>query len=188
MQSADGMPRKRTIVESERVKDIALSWNRERPDLDPLGYLMPLYLIRIGRIVDRMEDQRWKKLFGISGAELCVLLELRRAGGDYTRRPTDLYRALLVTSGAVTKKVDRLAAAGLVKRKTDPTDKGGLLVHLTARGKSVADKAVAEIASSSIVSKKRISLSRQERKLMTKLCERILMDFESDTEFLASLE
>jgi DNA-binding MarR family transcriptional regulator len=135
-----------------------------------------------------MEDRRWKKLFDISGAELCVLLELRRAGGDYCRRPTDLYRALLVTSGAVTKKVDRLVTAGLVKRKPDPGDKGSLLVKLTTRGKNVADKAVAEIANSSIVSKNRISLSRQERKLMTKLCERILLDFEADPEFVASLE
>jgi DNA-binding MarR family transcriptional regulator len=181
------MPRKKMILTNGHARDIATSWVRERPDLDPLDYLLPIYLIRIGRIVERMGDQKWKKTFDISGAELRVLLALRRTGGDYARRPTDLFRALLVTSGAITKNVDRLTALGLVKRRPDPTDKGGLLVYLTARGKQVADKAMTEIASSSVLSRKRISLSAQERKVLTRLCERILLDFEADPEIVGSL-
>jgi len=182
------MPRTKKTLASGHAADIATSWARERPDLDPLDYLLPIYLIRIGRIVDRMGDQKWKKTYGISAAELRVLLALRRAGGDYARRPTDLFRALLVTSGAITKKVDRLTAAGFVKRRPDPSDKGGFLVHLTARGKQVADKAMTEIADASVVSRKRISLSRQERKLLTKLCERILVEFDADPEIAETLE
>jgi len=182
------MPRKTTTLASGHARDIATSWARERPDLEPTDYLLPIYLIRIGRIVDRAGDQRWKKTFGISASELRVLLALRRAGGDYARRPTDLFRALLVTSGAITKKVDRLTAAGFVKRRPDPSDKGGFLVHLTARGKQVADKAMTEISESAVLSRKRISLSRQERKLMTRLCERILLDFEADSEIGETLK
>ena len=182
------MSRTRKTVANSHVRDIATSWARERPDVDPLDYLLPIYLIRIGRIVDRMGDQRWQRTFGLSSSEIRVLFALRRSGGDYARRPTDLFRALLVTSGAITKKVDRLSTAGLVKRRPDPADKGGFLVHLTAKGKQVADQALASLADSSIVSKGQISLSRQERKLMIKLCERVLLDFEANPEVNASFE
>jgi DNA-binding MarR family transcriptional regulator len=182
------MPRTAKTTTHSHVRDIATSWARERPDLDPLDYLLPIYLIRIGRIVDRMGDQRWQKTLGLSASEIRVLFALRRSGGDYARRPTDLFRALLVTSGAITKKVDRLQAAGLVKRRPDPADKGSFLVHLTAKGKQVADQALASLADSTILSKGQISLSRQERKLMVKLCERVLLDFEANPEIGGSFE
>jgi DNA-binding MarR family transcriptional regulator len=172
------MPRKKTVLASDHARDIATSWANERPDLDPLDYLLHIYLIRIGRIVERAADQRSKKMFGISSAELRVLLALRRASGNYSRRPTDLFRALLVSSGAITKNVDRLAALGLVKRQPDPADKGGFLIHLTARGKLVADKSMTELVVSSILSRKKISLTRPERKAMIKFCEKILLDLE----------
>jgi DNA-binding MarR family transcriptional regulator len=166
------------------ARDIATSWARERPDLDPLDYLLSIYLLRIGRIIDRVGSKQWERIFGLSGAEIRVLLALRRAGGNYARRPTDLFRALLVTSGAITKKVDRMTAAGLVTR----INKGGLRVQLTPKGKQVADKAMTEIARSSLMSRTRVSLSRAERKVLAKLCEKILLDFEADAGVLELLE
>lgn len=176
------MPRKKTALARDHARDIATSWARERPDLDPLDYLMPIYLIRIGRIVERDADQRAKRRFGISSPELRVLLALRRVGGDHSRRPTDLFRALLVSSGAITKNVDRLTALGLVKRLPDPADKGGFLIHLTARGKQVADKSITDLGVSSILSRTNLSLTRQERKTMIKLCGQILLDLEARDE------
>jgi DNA-binding MarR family transcriptional regulator len=180
------MPRKKTDTKIGNAEDIATSWARERPDLDPLDYLLPIYLIRIGRIVERAGDHKWKRTFGISASELRVLLALRRAGGEYFRRPTDLFKALLVTSGAMTKTIDRLEGLKLVKRRPDPDDKGGFLIFLTSKGKGIADKAMNEIAESSILSRSRLSLSRQERKLLIKLCEHVLQDFENDSEALSS--
>ena len=176
------MARTSKSVTTSPVRDIATSWARERPDLDPLDYLLPIYLIRIGRIVDRVGDRKWQRLFGLSASEIRMLFALRRSGGDYALRPTDLFRALLITSGAITKKIDHLEAAGLVKRRADPADKGGFLIHLTAKGKQAADQALESLADDSILSKSHISLSRQERKLMTRLCERILLDFEANPE------
>jgi DNA-binding MarR family transcriptional regulator len=174
------MPRKRTILKSDHAKDIARSWARERPDLEPTDYLLHIYLIRIGRILERAADQRSKGLFGVSIAEVRVLLALRRAGDGHSRRPTDLFRALLVSSGAITKTVDRLISLGMVKRLTDPSDKGGFLIHLTAKGKSLADNYMTELASSaSTLSRDRLSLSRTERKMTVRLCERILLDLDN---------
>ena len=182
------MARTSKSVTPSPVQDIASSWARERPDLDPLDYLLPIYLIRIGRIVDRVGDRKWQRLFALSASEIRVLFALRRSGGDYARRPTDLFRALLVTSGAITKKVDRLTETGLVKRRPDPADKGGFLVHLTAKGKQVADQALESLADDSILSRRQTSLTRQERKLMIKLCERLLLDFEANPEMDGSFE
>ncbi len=182
------MARKKTILTDSHTRDIATSWARERPDLNPTDYLLPIYLIRIGRIVERMGDHKWKRMFGLGGAEIRVLFALRRAGGDFARRPTDLFRALLVTSGAITKKVDRLATMGLVERRPDPANLGGFLIHLTEQGRRVADEAVASLADASILSEGRISLSMEERQLMVRLCERILLDFEADPEIGELLE
>ncbi len=173
------MPRKKTALPSDHAKDIAKTWSKERPDLDPLDYLLPIYLLRIARIVERAADQRARRSFGISSAELRVLLALRRAGGHYSRRPTDLFRALLVTSGAITKNVDRLAALGLVKRQPDPSDKGGFLIHLTSRGKQVADKSMNDLTTSGILARSKISLTRAGRKTMIKFLEQILLDLEN---------
>lgn len=160
------------------ARDIADSWARERPDLDPLDYLLPIYMVRLGRIAERDGDQLFRKLFNLSSPEMRVLLALRRAGGEFSRRPTDLFRALLVTSGAITKLVDRLSADGLVKRRPDPSDKGGFLIHLTAKGRKVADDALTQMARTTVLSTSRISLSKKERKLLVDLCERILLDIE----------
>jgi DNA-binding MarR family transcriptional regulator len=80
--------------------------------------------------------------------------------------------------------VDRMTAAGLVTR----INKGGLRVQLTPKGKQVADKAMTEIARSSLMSRTRVSLSREERKVLAKLCEKILLDFEADVGVLELLE
>jgi DNA-binding MarR family transcriptional regulator len=183
-QKIDSMVRKKIAPAGGHAKDIATSWARERPDLDPLDYLLSIYLLRIGRIIDRVGSKQWERIFGLSGAEIRVVLALRRAGGDYAMRPTDLFRALLVTSGAITKKVDRMSAAGLVRR----INKGGLRVQLTTKGKQVADKAMTEIARSSLLSRTRVSLSGQERKLLARLCEKLLLDFEADAGVLELIE
>jgi DNA-binding MarR family transcriptional regulator len=51
-----------------------------------------------------------------------------------------------VTSGAISKRIDRLAAAGLVRRSDDAADKRSWSVELTKSGVVAADSAMTEIA------------------------------------------
>jgi hypothetical protein len=67
-------------------------------------------------------------------------------------------------------------------------DKGGFLIHLTAKGKQVADRARESLADDSILARSQTSLTRQERKLLIKLCERLLLDFEANPEMSGSFE
>ena len=71
-----------------------------------------------------------------------LLAALRRSGAPYELNPTQLMRATMLSSGGMTKRLDRLAEAGLVERRPDPSDRRGTLVGLTKQGKAVVDEAV----------------------------------------------
>jgi DNA-binding MarR family transcriptional regulator len=133
------MPRKKIEGPHSHARDVAESIKRERPDLDPSDYLYWIYIVRLGRILARVDDQRCRAKFGISGADMRVLYALLRAGAPYSRKPTELFRSLLVTSGAITKQVDRLVELKLVQRTPEA-------VRLTARGQKVANDSLTRLA------------------------------------------
>src|SRR5262249_58445048 len=85
------------------------------------------------------------KPYGLAWELLDVLGTLRRAGPPFRRTPTALYRACMLSSGAMTNRIDRLEGAGLVSRVPDPEDRRGTLVGLTARGLEVVDEAIAAV-------------------------------------------
>ncbi len=74
-----------------------------------------------------------------------VLSALRRKGPPYQLTPGALLRATLVTSGTMTNRVDRLAAAGLVRRDPDPQDRRGVLVTLTPAGRARVNAALDDL-------------------------------------------
>lgn len=170
------MPRPKVAYSRAHAQDIAASLERERPDLEPADYLYLLYAQRVSRILDAVHDQHCRGRFGISGAEMRVLFALRRAGPSYALRPTELFRSLLVTSGAITKQVDRLRAAGFVDRQPGPDRSGGFLIHLTDKGFKVADDVLTALADASVVSHK--GLTAKERRTICSLSEKILRDLE----------
>lgn len=171
------MSRKKIPDLHSHARDVAESIQRERPDLDPSDYLYWIYIMRLGRILDQVDDRRCRTRFKISGADMRVLYALRRAGSPYTRRPTELFRSLLVTSGAITKQVDRLVKLKLVNRSPDPIHSGSFLVSLTARGLKMADDSLTSLAEAAKPSKTS-SLSRAEHDTMCALCEKMLLDLE----------
>jgi len=79
---------------------------------------------------------------GLNHAQFGVLAALRRSGPPYRLSPTELYSSLLITSGAVTNRLERLTAAGLVRRVPDPADGRSLLVALTPKGLRLIDRLV----------------------------------------------
>src|SRR5919107_3823238 len=98
----------------DAVDRIAEQWARERPDLD----VAPMLVVgRLHRAADLL-DQELRTVFAqadLGNGDFDVLASLRRAGAPYRLTPTELTASLMVTSGAVTKRVDRLERAGLVR-------------------------------------------------------------------------
>lgn len=157
---------------------ITVQWQRERGDLDLQNFLLAIYFMRLGTLVDRAFDRNCQRRYGINGGDMRMLLALRRSGPPYYKRPTDLFRALLVTSGAITKKVDRMVQAGLVERLPDPAHNGGFLVHLTKKGLQVVEETVEWLARESTLAPAMQQFSPEERAAGSRFALRVLSALE----------
>ncbi|MDB6000725.1 MAG: MarR family transcriptional regulator [Rhizobacter sp.] len=161
------------------IELITLQWRRERKDLDLSNFLTGIYFMRLGTLVERAFDVMCQKRFGVSGSDMRVLLALRRGGRPYVKRPTDLFKALLVTSGAITKKVDRLAALDMVERLADPGYNGGFLVRLTSHGLAVVEEAVELLAKESVIGPAMDQFSAEDREAGSRFCLQVLAALEN---------
>jgi DNA-binding MarR family transcriptional regulator len=116
-------------------------WRRERPDLDvsPMGTIGRIK--RCAALLQRRLDETFAD-FGMTGWEFDVLATLRRSGAPYCLAPTTLFSSLMITSGTMTHRLQRLEASGLVKRVANPDDARSILVRLTPDGLALIDRAV----------------------------------------------
>ena len=129
---------------SDEVDELVAAWRVQRPDLD----VEPLQVLsRVSRLARHLDIARRGAFasHSLESWEFDVLSALRRAGPPFQLTPGALLRATLVTSGTMTNRIDRLAAAGLVRREPDPRDRRGVLVTLTARGREVVDAALTDL-------------------------------------------
>jgi DNA-binding MarR family transcriptional regulator len=124
----------------DRIDRILAQWKRERPDLDTRAMGLVGRIQRAAAALrPRLDDTHG--LSGLQGESFDVLASLRRSGRPYQLSPTQLYREMMLTSGAMTNRIDRLESAGLVTRRPDSQDRRGTLVRLTAKGKALIDTA-----------------------------------------------
>ncbi|HEV7445359.1 MAG: MarR family transcriptional regulator [Gammaproteobacteria bacterium] len=167
------------ITAKSHVEDVIESWRQERPDLDLGDFLTAIIAMRLGRQVDDKYDRFCRERYKISGADMRVLFALRRAGKPYARRPTDLFRALLVTSGAITKQVDRLIQLGLVVRETEESDDNARFrIQLTPTGLRITNQATELLSTRSPIAPGLRALSRSERATLERLLPKVLIAIE----------
>jgi len=126
---------------NDAVDRIVDAWRQARPDLDLRAMETIGRLGRAMQFVHRLVEARLRE-FGLSVGDFDVLASLRRAGKPYRLTPTQLYTNLMLTSGTITNRIDRLEARGLVARVDDPDDRRGVLVSLTPEGLRTVDAAV----------------------------------------------
>ena len=79
---------------------------------------------------------------GLDAPSFDVLAALRRAGPPYQLTPTALMRTALVTSGAITQRLDRLEERGLITRERSPDDGRVVVVSLTGTGSAALEAAL----------------------------------------------
>ncbi|MEU6237138.1 MarR family transcriptional regulator [Kitasatospora sp. NPDC047058] len=125
---------------ADHVAAIQAEWRRERPDLD----VSPQAVIgRLHRLAGRLTDELCLVYghYGLGEGEFDVLAALRRTGAPFERAPGELAAHTMVTTGAMTKRIDRLERAGLVTRRRSEDDGRGRVVALTDAGRRLIDEA-----------------------------------------------
>lgn len=115
-------------------------WSAERPDLDvsPIGVVGRLHRVGI-RLTEELTTVFTEH--GLGEGEFDVLATLRRSGAPYEMPAGQLAVSTMVTSGAVTKRVDRCVQQGWVTRRVSDHDARGRVVALTPAGKDLTDRA-----------------------------------------------
>ena len=126
-----------TTKESRWVDDFSEAWAREYPDAtDTSGLVLIALLARLSVLIETFEQETLES-FDLMPSDYAVMAALRRAGPPYELAPHQLYTALELSSGGMTKMLKRLEQLGFVKRVSDPDDRRGKLVRLTPKGKRV---------------------------------------------------
>lgn len=126
---------------ADPVDAITAQWATVRPDLDTVPMAVFGRIYRLSGTMAQRIDRAYKP-YGVSRGEFDVLATLRRAGKPYTLSPRRLSETLMLTTGGMTGRLDRLERAGLLSRSPDPHDRRGLRVTLSERGLEVVDGAV----------------------------------------------
>jgi cytochrome b561 len=128
-------------VERDAIDKFAGEWAREWPKLD-VSHLETVG--RIWRISEhlRRRFELWLQPHGLNWETFDVIVSLRRRGAPYRMRPTELSEACLLTSGAMTNRLDRVERAGLIVRRPAPDDRRSVLVELTPKGIALADQVI----------------------------------------------
>jgi DNA-binding MarR family transcriptional regulator len=124
----------------DHIDRIVSDWDRERPELDVRPVAVVGRILRAARYLER-EIERELASFGLGLTEFNALSALRRAGRPHSLSPKQLGTALLLSSGGLTKLLERLEAEGLVSREPDPHDGRGVVVRLTDAGRRLQDEA-----------------------------------------------
>lgn len=156
---------------TDGVDAILEQWARERPDLDVSAMGIFGRVSRVARLQRAASEARLARS-GLNAAEFDVLATLRRAGAPHALTPSALADAVMVTTGGMTGRVDRLVAAGHVVREPDPDDRRSVRVRLTPAGLRVIDSAVVDhlAAEEDLLA----SLSRAERRRLESLLRKLL--------------
>ena len=123
------------------VDRIVAQWARERPELETEAMAVFGRVYRIARLVGDAQETVYRRC-GINRGEFDVLATLRRSGAPYSLSPSELTQSMMITSGGMTGRLDRLERRRLLSRSPDPDDRRGLRVTLTDEGFALVEDAV----------------------------------------------
>jgi DNA-binding MarR family transcriptional regulator len=158
-------------MERDLFDEIHEQWRRQKPDADTSGLVVVGRILLLAKHLHHSASQQLGKL-DLDLPAFEVLTTLWRQGPPYHLSPTELCKAALLSSGAMTNRIDRLETSGWVARRPDPNDRRGLIIELTPQGKALVDQAVSarlDEANDTIA-----SLSEAEREELTRLLRKLL--------------
>lgn len=161
---------------TDSVDRIIEAWAKRDPSVDA----EPLHVVgRLLLCAHHCQEALVTALqpFGLSFADFDVINTLRRRGDEHGTNPSELAKSSLITSGAMTARLDRLERAGLVARKPDPRDGRSVRVHLTRRGALLAEQALHTVIAADKAFLEPLSL--RQRETLASALKRLLLAYES---------
>jgi len=172
MKAQDANPKE------DHVDRRRLQWARELPDLDtePMAILGRAY--RLSNLV-RPSIEATFASFGLDRGEFDVIGTLRRSGPPYRLTPTELYTSLMISSGGLTHRLDRLEKAGLIRREKSERDGRSQLVALTETGIMRAEEAFRRDMANEATFLRR--LSTEDRQTLAGLLRKLIAGIEDNT-------
>lgn len=164
--------------ERDAVDDIADQWQRERPEINTTAMTL---IGRHNRFHAHVEAdlREYFAAHGLDVSEFDVLATLRRSGEPYELNARALLKSAMVTSGAITNRVDKLSGKGLVERRPCPDDRRAVLIRLTGQGKELVDR----ILPGHVENEGRLlaALSEDEQRQLSGLLRKLLISREGPT-------
>jgi DNA-binding MarR family transcriptional regulator len=160
----------------DHVDQVRAQWAAVRPDLDTSAVAVIARLGRATAYTDTGINARLAE-FGLTREAWDVLASLRRTGPPYRLSPTQLYQALMRSSGAMTHRLTSLEHAGLIKRVADPDDGRSVLVELTRKGVTLVDR----VAPQHLANEQTLlaALTDEERRTLAELLRKLLHSYEA---------
>ena len=153
------------------IDELQNDWSQQRPDLDPEPVGVVLRIQALAKILGDQTALRLQE-FDLQWWQYDVLSALRRKGKPFVMAATELADASMLTSGAMTNRIDRLEEEGLVRRRKDAGDRRRVLVQLTQKGLKLIENATEarfDAAMNAVG-----SLSTQQRHSLNNLLRRVM--------------
>lgn len=151
-------------------------WAREFPDMDTATEGLVERIGKLARYFERSMSET-ARAYGFTIQDWELLSALRRVGPPYRLSPTQLASDLMLSSGAMTARLDRLERAGLIRRRPDPADRRATRIELTEKGSRLWGEAVDVQAD-----KERLiaaALNDKEKETLNRLLRRLMLTFEA---------
>jgi DNA-binding MarR family transcriptional regulator len=117
-------------------------WRGLLPDADLTGMQVFGRVYRLAHLADRRRNALLES-YGLQTGDVDVLATLYRYGEGL--RPRELRQAMMIGSGTLTARLDRLEVAGLLERHPEPDDRRGRIVRLTADGARITPEVIAQL-------------------------------------------
>ncbi|HAH45275.1 MarR family transcriptional regulator [Gimesia sp.] len=159
------------------IDRIIAQWESELPGVDASCMGIVGRTLRLAGYLERRADEALDE-FGIAIWAFDVLGALRRNGKPFSMTPTELMKSVMLSSGAMTNRLDRLETNGLIQRIPDTRDRRSLQVRLTAKGRKIVDAAAPvrfDEARNALG-----SLSRREQDILASLLRKVLQSVEGN--------
>ncbi|WP_434930644.1 MarR family winged helix-turn-helix transcriptional regulator [Shewanella sp. HL-SH5] len=125
----------------EDIDRLVAQWGEQKPHLDTLPMAILGRFLRLQKHIEA-EISACHKQFDLTMGEFDVLATLRRAGTPFSLTPSGLLSSMMLTSGAMTNRLDKLESKGLIKRVHSTEDRRSVTVGLTEKGLATIDEAI----------------------------------------------